>query len=257
VSDILARIVAQTRIDVAARKATTPLEALLPKVAVAPRARIPFRDALRTRELHLIAEYKPRSPSRGELRPGVTPSDVIPHYDRSADAISVLCDAPFFGGGYDLLRTIRAMTSRPLLCKDFIVDEYQLLEARAAGADAVLLMASVLDSATLAVLYQRAASLGLDALVETHTEDELDRVLALDCAIVGVNSRDLRTMSINHNYMYSQLAKIPNTCLRVAESGFGTRTDVDGARRRVDAILMGSELMSAPDIAARLAELGF
>lgn len=256
-SDILERIVARTRADLAERMARTPMDALRERLGDKHTPTLGFERALRRRDLHLIAEYKPRSPSRGTLREGVTPADVIPHYDRHADAISVLCDVPHFGGGYDVLSSVRAMTTLPLLCKDFIVHGYQLLEARLAGADAVLLMASVLDDRALRSLWDEAASLGLDALVETHSPEEVRRVVSGPYRIVGVNSRDLRTMSIDHGHMFEQLATIPRDRVRVAESGFGSAADVAGARGRVDAILLGSELMSAPDIGTRLVELGW
>jgi indole-3-glycerol phosphate synthase/phosphoribosylanthranilate isomerase len=257
VSDILARIVAQTRADLAERRSRVAPE----RVEAAARARgdagYAFRRALEAPGLGLIAEYKPRSPSRGVIREGVVPSDVIPHYDGCAAAISVLCDAPFFGGGMHLLDEVGALTARPLLCKDFVVDAYQVHEARARGAAAVLLMASVLDDGALAALLGEVDTFGMDALVEVHDDAELDRVLALPAPIVGVNSRNLRTMDIDHAPMFALLARIPTDRVRVAESGFASRADVDSARGRADAILMGSELMAATDIAGRLRELGW
>lgn len=260
-SDVLAHIVARTRADLDMRRIEVPyarVEALAHKNVRRPHA---FVAALGSQPgpagVHLLAEFKPRSPSRGEIRPGARVDVVVPVYSTGASAISVLCDVPFFGGGFDRLAAARALTDKPILCKDFIVDEYQLLEARAAGADAALLMASVLGDALLARLAEFARGLGMDVLVEAHTDAELDRVLALGMPVVGVNSRDLHTLAIDLDAMFKRLERVPVDRIRVAESGFDSPEAVARARGAVDVILMGTELMRAPDIEARMRELGF
>ena len=226
-------------------------------MAAAPAPR-DFVGALTAPGLSLIAEFKPRSPSRGDLRPGSRPEDVAAHYRPYAAAVSVLTDGPYFGGSHALLSRMRAAVSVPVLNKDFVQSEYQLLEARAAGADAVLLMVSLLDDAGLRGLLGFARGLGLAALVEVHDRRELDRALATDARVVGVNARDLRTLEIDAAGAALLLADVPEDRVAVAESGVSTRGDVDALRGgRADAVLIGSTLMAAPDPSQAIESLGF
>jgi len=270
---VLDRIVARTRTDLEARKAKVPLEALReravptsrdfagalageipnPLVARPYRARQPGR----TDRLSLIAEYKPKSPSRGPIRPDAQPEDIARIYERYASAISVLCDTPFFGGGYDLLARMRDTTTIPLLAKDFVVDDYQVYEARVHGGDAILLMVSVLAEPGLCRLLELARSLGMEPLVETHDDAELEVALRVGARVIGVNSRDLRTLAIDLPRARERLGRVPSECVRVAESGLEKPEDVEAIRPFANAALIGSSLMSAPDPAARIEELGW
>jgi indole-3-glycerol phosphate synthase len=258
IGTVLEKIVAQTRRDLAARMQQRPLSSFETKLAPSEKE---FGKALVDGCVEgwpaLIAEFKPKSPSRGSIREGATPTDVIPIYDAYASCVSVLCDAPFFGGSYETLRRARALTERPMICKDFIVERYQIAEAREAGADAVLLMATVLEDPTLSSLYAFARSLGMDALVETHDQPELDRVLAQDFAIVGVNSRDLKTLEIDRDRMIGLLSQVPATRVRVAESGVDRREDVAAVAEVADAVLIGSALMAAESPQRAIEELGW
>lgn len=261
IGPVLENIVARTRADLEARRQARPLDSFASELSRSQRS---FHDALRDGRANgepgwpsLIAEFKPRSPSRGEIRPGAVPADIVPIYERRASCISVLCDEPFFGGGFGTLAAARAETDRPIICKDFVVDAYQIHEAREAGADAVLLMATVLDDAELSSLDAVAQSLGMDSLVEVHDEPELERVLAGDYPIVGVNSRDLKTLEIDPDGMIALLDRIPGDRIRVAESGVDRREDVARLVGVAHAVLIGSTLMAADDPAATIEELGW
>lgn len=252
---VLGGIVERTLADVAERRQTLPRARLEAMVCTADAPR-PFADALRAPGLSLIAEYKPRSPSRGAIRPGVTPEDIAPAYRPHAAAVSVLIDWPFFGGSYAALRRMRKAITAPVIAKGFFVTPYQVVEARAMGADAILLMASLLPPKTLAAMASLAAELGLGTLVETHDEAELAEALASDAAVVGVNSRDLTTLEIDLDGACRLLEKVPADRVRVAESGLLTAADIERVRPLADAVLIGTALMRADDPAAQIAALG-
>ncbi len=251
---VLGRIAARTRADVALRAAARPAAAL---AVLDDSPRRALADALRTPGApSLIAEFKPRAPSGGTLcdREGI--EDYIERLGSAPRALSVLCDAPFFGGGLDLLTRARGRFAGPVLCKDFIVDDYQLLEARAAGADAVLLIVALLPPPTLHRLRACAQELGLATLVEVHDEAELAEALDEGAPIVGVNSRDLRTLETDLGRAAELLASIPGDRVRVAESGLRTRADIERIRSVCDAVLIGTALTGAVDPRASIAELG-
>ncbi|MCU0691651.1 MAG: indole-3-glycerol phosphate synthase TrpC [Polyangiaceae bacterium] len=253
-TSVLDRIVTRTREDLAARKRDTPLSELRGRIQGPPRD---FAAALLTQSLSLIAEIKPKSPSRGLIRPDAEPEQIARVYDRYANAISVLCDQPFFGGGYGLLERVRTQTNKPVLAKDFVVDPYQLFEARAHGADTVLLMVSVLEAGALADLLACARDLGMQPLVETHDPGELGVALRAQALVIGVNSRNLKTLQIDLPAAQDLLRRVPTDRVRVAESGLDHRDAVDAIRGIADAALIGTTLMSAPDPAARIEELGW
>lgn len=215
-----------------------------------------FRDALAREGLQAIAEIKRRSPSAGDLRPDASPAEIAPAYERAgAAAVSVLVDARF-AGTWDDLRAARATATLPLLAKGFFSTEDDLRTARDAGADAALLLLRDLDDATCAELMRIAASLGLDTLVEAHDAEELERAIALDAPVVGINARDLATFRIDRARQLELVSRVGRDRIVVAESGIhskaqGAAAELAGA----DAILVGSALMTAPDPAARLAEL--
>ena len=215
-----------------------------------------FADALAQPGLRAIAEVKRRSPSMGDLRPDADPAQLAAQFAAAgAAAISVLVDERF-AGTVDDLRAARAATDTPLIGKGFFSTEEQLLELRDAGADAVLLILRDLDDATTARLLAYAAELGMDALVEAHTREELDRALALQAPIVGVNARDLNTFRIDRRTQLDLVARAAGDRLVIAESGVHTRAQGAAAELAgADAILVGSSLMQAPDPGAKLREL--
>jgi indole-3-glycerol phosphate synthase / phosphoribosylanthranilate isomerase len=251
---VLDRIVARTRRDVAVRAERIPRAALEDRIEGTPRD---FRGALAAPGLGLIAEFKPRSPSRGDLRPDAVPEEFAAAYRPYAAAISVLCDEPFFGGSREALGRIRAASGLPVLCKDFLVTPYQLIEARAAGADAVLLMVVLLDDAELRELRALARSLGMATLVEVHDATERARALDAGADIVGVNSRDLRTLDVDLARIEELADGLPAGVVRIGESGLHDRDDVARVAPLVDAVLIGTALMTSPDPAAAIEALGF
>ena len=253
-STILDRIVTQTKLDLKVRRASVSLDDLRERAEPSTRS---FIAALKTPGLSLIAEYKPKSPSMGDIRPDASPEMVARLYGPRAHAMSVLCDTPFFGGGYDLLSRVRAACDLPLLAKDFVVDTYQIYEARVHGADAILLMASILDPDRLWTLLALTRSLGMAALVETHDEAELAVALEVGAMVIGVNSRDLRTLEINLDQAIDRLQRVPKGHLRIAESGLRSRSDVDHIRPHADAALIGTHFMTAEDPATAMADLGW
>lgn len=246
---VLGRIVAQKIIDVRARGEQTKLGKLEPSDRS-------FYEALAGGRA-LIAEVKKRSPSKGALVKDLDLDAIARAYDRHASAISVVTDEPFFGGSLSLLSNVRARVKRPVMLKDFVISEFQVREARAYGADAVLLMSSVLERDKLASLYALVRSLGMDALVEAHTEQELEEVLSTEARIIGVNNRDLRTLAIDTQHVHRLAPKIPRDRLRVAESGIESKGALEALRGVVDAVLIGTALMQAEDIEAKIRELSW
>jgi indole-3-glycerol phosphate synthase len=255
---ILDDIVRHKRQEVASLKRRQPRAALeaMCKDLAAPRD---FEWALRpvSGGVRLIAEVKKASPSRGVLAADLDPVALASTYARhGADAISVLTDAKYFQGSLEILRQIRATVDVPLLRKDFTIDEYQLWEARAAGADAVLLIVAILPPPLLRDLAAAAKGLGLAALVECHTEAELDVALGAGSRIIGINNRDLGTFETRIETTLALLPRIPPGPIVVSESGFFAGADV---RRVVDAgahaVLVGEGLVRADDVAAKLREL--
>ena len=215
-----------------------------------------FRDALARPGLAAIAEIKRRSPSAGDLRPDADPATLAREFERSgAAAISVLVDARFAGSPVDL-RAARAATSLPLLAKGFFRDPVQLAELRRDGADAVLLLLRDLDDSRAADLTDAARELGLDALVEAHDAEELERAIALGADPIGINARDLGTFAIDRHAQLDLVARAPRDRVVIAESGIESRAQAAAAELAgADAVLVGSTLMRAPDPGAKLREL--
>lgn len=247
---VLEQIVARKRSDVAQRKLRTPEFA-----PAAPRPVHQLSEALRRPGTRFIMECKQASPSAGRLRENFDPLAVAAAYADSADAISVLTDEPFFQGSLEHLRAIRAHTDVPLLCKDFIIDPWQVEEAHAAGADAVLLMLSVLDDSGWRSCARAATGLGMDVLTEVHDEAELDRAIALGAEIIGINNRDLKTLRVDLATTRRLAPRVPADRLVVCESGIRSRADVEAVDALVDAFLVGSELMRAPCMATAARQL--
>ena len=255
-ADLLQAIVAATRTRVTTRRAAVSLESLEARTIVqsAPRG---FRNALAAPGLRVIAECKRRSPSRGVLREDYLPAAIASSYERAgAAAISVLTEPTFFDGDLAHLEAVRTAVGLPLLRKDFIVDEYQLVEARAAGADAVLLIVAAIDDTEVRRLMSSATALGLDVLVEVHDERELDRALVAGATLVGVNNRNLRTLAVDVDASFRLAARLPKDVLAVAESGLRTRDDLERlAEAGYKAFLIGERLMTTADPGAALAAL--
>jgi indole-3-glycerol phosphate synthase len=247
---ILDEIVAAKRQEVAAARRKMPLEELEIQAAEAPPVR-DFRAALAgPGPIQLIAEVKKASPSAHLIRADFDPVAIARTYQEyGAACISVLTDAPYFQGHLSYLARVRASVVLPLLRKDFLIDEYQVVEARLAGADAILLIAEILDDATMKALLQRARAMGMSALVELHDAVNLPRVLEAGADLVGINNRDLRHFVTNIEQTLKLRDQIPPEITVVSESGIRTRHDVELLEAAgVSAILVGESLMRAPDI---------
>lgn len=256
-SDVLEKIVSHKRREVEAARAARPPESLRERLSQAPPVR-DFARALREGTgTRVIAEVKKASPSAGLIRADFDPVAIATTYERhGAACVSVLTDEQFFQGRLEYLTAVRQAVSIPVLRKDFLIDRYQVLEARAAGADCVLLIAECLDDCTLRDLYFHASELGMEALIEIYDPENLDRVLRLEPALLGINNRDLRTFVTDLEHSIALRDRVPDSCLLVSESGIHTRADVERlAKAGIDAILVGETLMRAPDIGARLDEL--
>jgi indole-3-glycerol phosphate synthase len=257
---VLDEIVASTRLDVERRKRELPMRELGERSARSRGAptgeKHPargFRDALAGPEIAVIAEFKRRSPSAGRLREQPDVREIVAAYARGgAAALSILTEGPHFEGSLEDLRQARAACTLPLLRKDFIVDPYQLHEAVAAGADAVLLIVAALDRPTLSELHDAAAALGLDALVEVHDRAALD----LGVRLIGINNRDLRDFSVDVRRTSQLLADVPTGVVVVSESGIASAEQLRSLEQQgVQAVLVGESLMRAPDPEAALLAL--
>jgi indole-3-glycerol phosphate synthase len=254
--NVLDRIVGDTREEVIRRRAQVPLARLEAALAERPEGR-PFQEALGRPGVSVVAEHKRRSPSAGTIREGATVTDIVLAYERGgAAALSILTEPFHFGGSLDDLREASAVTALPVLRKDFVVDPYQLYEAAAAGADAILLIVAALDPDTLYELLREARALDLDALVEVHDERELEVALDVEADVLGLNNRDLTDFSVDIERTYELLSDVPAGKTVVAESGFSTREQLDELERvGVDAVLIGETLMRARDVEAACLEL--
>ncbi|HVV16625.1 MAG TPA: indole-3-glycerol phosphate synthase TrpC [Polyangia bacterium] len=254
---ILDDILARTRADLESRRAGRPLASVEAAAAQMPPARSLARALRQPGAITCIAEFKRRSPSAGWIAEGADPAAMARAYAAGgARAMSVLTDGPFFGGNLADLGAARAACPLPVLRKDFVVDRYQIVEARAAGADAVLLIVAALDDPTLRALLAASAEAGLDALVEAHDAAEVARALDAGATIVGINNRDLRTFTVDRELAVRLRAGVPADRIVVAESGIRDAADVARLRAAgVDAMLVGETLMRAPDPAAALKAL--
>jgi indole-3-glycerol phosphate synthase len=255
--NVLDTIVASKRREIERSREQLPERELEARLAEAPPVR-DFRAALeRPDGVHIIAEVKKASPSAGLLRADFDAVVIARTYvAHGAAALSVLTDEPFFQGCLQDLTQIRRIGCPPVLRKDFLLDRYQLLEARAAGADAVLLIAEVLDGAALPELLRQARALGMEALVELYDAENLPRVLDSGAGLVGINNRNLKTFETRLEHTLDLAARVPPSCCLVSESGIRTRQDVLRLQAAgVRAVLVGETLVRAPDIGAKLDEL--
>jgi len=249
---ILDEIVAAKREEVARAERTTPVDQVQAAIKTAPAVRDFFAPLAAGGSIKLIAEVKKASPSKGVIRKDFNPVQIARAYESAgATCLSVLTDEPFFQGSLDYLRQIRAAVNLPLLRKDFILDSYQLLEARAAGADAVLLIAECLDDCNLRKLHNETLELGMTPLVEFYDPENLPRVLAAGAQLIGVNNRDLRTFVTDLGHTIRLREQVPLDAVLVGESGIYTREDVLRLQNAgVDAMLVGESLMAQDNIAA-------
>ena len=252
----LERILARTRQTVAERKQHIPVDSLYTLAELhQPRGLV---RALRTRAFDgpaILAEIKKASPSRGLIRPDFQPAALaLQLRSGGATALSVLTDEPFFEGSLDFLEEASAASALPCLRKDFIVDSYQIVEARAHRADAILLIAAALGDAELVQFTEEAHALELDVLCEVHTAEELERVQDLGCDAYGVNNRDLVTFEVDLGTSFELAAELPPGALHITESGIASRADIDMLREAgFHAFLIGESLMRQPDPGAALA----
>jgi indole-3-glycerol phosphate synthase len=254
---ILDKIVASKQVEIEAARSRLPASELERRLIKAPPVRN-FRAALeKPGPVQIIAEVKKASPSAGLLRADFDPAAIAHTYEaHGAACISVLTDEPFFQGRLEHLTAVRTASAVPVLRKDFILDRYQLLEARAAGADAVLLIAEILPGDRLGRLHQEAGDVGLQTLVEIYEADNLDRVLECGARLVGINNRDLRSFATRLEHTLELAARVPADCCLVSESGIRSRADTLRLQQAgVHAVLVGETLMRAPDMGAKLDEL--
>jgi indole-3-glycerol phosphate synthase len=250
-SNILSQIVERKRERVEEAKRAKPI------VPTTYRRPGKFIAALRRNPISIIAEIKRRSPSKGVIREHFEPATIARNYEANgAAAISVLTEEDFFEGSLDHLKQVRAATNVPLLRKDFIFDEYQILEAAEAGADAILLIAAMLEHNDMARLLKVAERAGLDVLVEVHDRDELEKTLRQNVKLLGVNNRDLRTFVTDISTSIALARDLPSGLTLVSESGIRSRDEISRLREAgFHAVLIGEELMRADDEGAALRDL--
>jgi indole-3-glycerol phosphate synthase len=266
-ADILQRILDRKVEEVAERSARVPLDALRARLADAPPVRgfVAAIEAKRDAGVPaVIAEVKKASPSKGVIRADFDPAAIARSYEAAGAAcLSVLTDVDFFQGADAYLQQARAACALPVLRKDFTVDPYQIVEARALGADCILLIVAALDDAHLSALYREAMAIGLDVLVEVHDAEELQRALRLPAIdgrapLIGVNNRNLRTFEVSLATTLSLKYAVPSDRILVTESGIATRDDVDWMLAAgVDSFLVGESFMRDPDPGAALRRLFF
>ncbi|WML90505.1 indole-3-glycerol phosphate synthase TrpC [Thiothrix lacustris] len=260
--DILQKILHTKQEEIAARSAVRPLAQLAEEAASASPVR-GFIQSMRQRiaagDSAVIAEIKKASPSKGLIRADFDPPAIAASYERGGAAcLSVLTDAPYFQGHESYLQTARAACQLPVIRKDFIVDPYQVFEARAIGADCILLIVAALADAQMKDLYALARELGMDALIEVHDKDELERALRLNAPLIGINNRNLRTFETSLQTTIDLLPDVPEEVLLVTESSIHTQADVKLMRDHgVHAFLVGEAFMRAEDPGSELNKLFF
>jgi indole-3-glycerol phosphate synthase len=253
---MLDRIIAQKREEVKQRKMVATMAYLQERIGRQKPA-VDFALALKGDHIRLIAEVKQASPSRGILTSNFSPTKLARTYaEGGAAAISVLTEANYFGGSIEHLAAIKEAVGLPLLRKDFIFDPYQVYESRAYGADALLLIATILSPGQLKELISLSHSVGLKCLVEVHNEGEVERAVLSAAEIIGVNNRDLNTFAVDINTTRRLRPLVPKEKITVSESGIKNRRDIEKLRKwRVDAVLVGEALVTASDVPAKMKEL--
>ena len=254
---ILSRIIEEKRREVEEAKRQKPIEELSKEVSGICVKSSFKKNIARPHHINLIAEIKKASPSKGILRGDFNPIKIgVTYQANGASAISILTDERFFEGRLEYIKKVKDNVSLPILRKDFIIDEYQIYESVAAGADAILLIAELLSSNEMTKLYNLASSLGLDVLMEVHKEEDVEKALATGCSIIGINNRDLHTFKVDLAVTQKLIRIIPQNKVRVSESGIRTYEDVMFLKSLgVNAVLIGEAFMEAGDIAAKMREI--
>ncbi len=254
---ILDTLAESTRKRIEARKLITPIEKLKRKASLLGIGGFEFENALKNKDMAFICEVKKASPSKGVIAERFPYLEIASEYERAgADAVSVLTEPEYFKGSDDFLREISKTVSLPLLRKDFTIDEYMIYEARIMGASAVLLICALLDTETLKQYIEICDSLGLSALVEAHTAEEVKSALTAGARVIGVNNRDLRTFEVDIENCMRLRSIVPDDVVFVAESGIKTADDIRRLRAaKVNAVLIGETLMRADDKKAALEAL--
>ena len=251
---VLQEIVANKQKEVSQRKQSVPVENLLKNLGVSSRS---LEQALRNPGNRFILEYKRASPSRGTINSTLSVEEICNAYEGFADAFSVLTDSHYFDGSFDYLRKVSERLTVPVLCKDFVLEPYQVYEARHYGADAILLMLSVLDDQQYQLCAEAARKFNIDVLTEVHTDVEMQRAIALKARIIGINNRDLNTLKTNISVTERLADKAPSDSLIISESGISSRADVSRLSRYVNGFLVGTSLTAARDIRAAVKKLIF
>jgi indole-3-glycerol phosphate synthase len=248
----LAEIVSHKKTEIAKSKELAAIEGKNEQVCTADGR---FKGALAGEAVNLICEIKPKSPSAGVLKEGLQVDTLVKSFSKYASAISVLTDERFFGGSFDLLHEVRKITQLPILCKDFILDPYQCLEARRAGADAVLLIAKILESNQLSRLYSQITDLGMVPVVEIQNEAELEKAKSVNAAVILINNRNLDDFAIDLTTTLRLAPKLPGGSVGISASGIESRSDIDSLLGVCCNFLIGTVLMKATDIETKLREL--
>ncbi|TAG04168.1 MAG: indole-3-glycerol phosphate synthase TrpC [Burkholderiales bacterium] len=260
-SDILNKIIATKHDEIAAALRAKPLSAIRAEAESAPRDCRGFARSIEAKIAAggsgVIAEIKKASPSKGVLREHFVPAEIAKSYEAGGAAcLSVLTDVPYFQGSTEFLKQARAACSLPVIRKDFIIDPYQVFEARAMGADCILLIVGALELHQMQALESLATELGMDVLVESHDAAELERALTLKTSLIGINNRDLRTFNVSLSTTIDLLQRIPIGKRVITESGILNRADVEHMRaHHVHSFLVGEAFMRAPEPGAALSEL--
>jgi len=254
---ILSRIIEEKRKVIEEAKRVRPQDELVHEVKNICVKSTFKKNVSRPHHVNLIAEIKKASPSKGILRGDFNPVKIAVTYQANgASAISVLTDERFFEGRLEYIKKVKENVSLPVLHKDFIIDEYQIYESVSAGADAILLITELLSAGELSRFYNLATSLGLDVLVEVHNEEDVEKALSTDAAIIGINNRDLHSFKIDIGLTQKLIRRIPQNKIRVSESGIKTYEDVMFLKSLgVNAVLIGELFMEADDIAAKMREV--
>lgn len=254
---ILDEIVEKRHQQLAREKQKISCEEMQKLALEAKRPVLDFYGALKMEGLSVIAEVKKASPSKGVIREDFCPAEFAKAYEKGgAAAISCLTEEFYFQGGSEYLKEVRKATRLPILRKDFIIDPYQIYEARVIGADAVLLIAALLDTETLVSFMSIAKSLGLHCLTEVHNEVELQSAIKSGANIIGINNRDLATFRVSLDTTKNLVGRLPKSVVKVSESGIGSREDMKTVRQHgADAVLIGETLMKSRDMAAKLRQL--
>lgn len=251
-NNTLAEIVANKKTEIESRKSALEPAALREMTV---NAKGNFITALKEPGINLITEIKPKSPSAGDLRTDFDPAQISLVYARYAAAISVLTDSKYFGGSLDLLQKVATTVDIPVLCKDFFLDPYQVFEARKAGAEAILLIVKILDDEQLLTLHSCAQNLKMAAVVEIQNEEELQRAMAINAQVILINNRDLGTFETDLGTTARLAGMISDDVVVISASGIEARSDIDYLQQYAHNFLIGSSLMRAPDLEAKLKEL--